>query len=51
MDKEIEALEDTIDAQIVKERLKDTGVKTYSVEEVTDVDLDDITLDENDGWK
>ncbi|GAB3070653.1 hypothetical protein ACFOU0_08940 [Salinicoccus sesuvii] len=51
MDKEIEVLEDAIDAQIVKERLKDVDVKTYSVEEATGINLDDTTLDENDGWE
>ncbi|WP_017547397.1 hypothetical protein [Salinicoccus carnicancri] len=50
MDKEIDTLmKDAIDTQIVKERLKDTDVKTYSVEKATGVNLDDITLDENDG--
>ena len=51
MNNEIEALYDRIDELIVKERLKDTNVKTYSVEEATGINLDDIELDENDGWE
>jgi|TARA_B100000809_G_C15105352_1_gene518526 PHD/YefM family antitoxin component YafN of YafNO toxin-antitoxin module len=51
MNNEIEALYDRIDELIVKERLKDTNVKTYSVEEATGINLDNIELDENDGWE
>ena len=48
---EIEVLYDQIDELVVKERIADTNVKTYSVEETTGVNLDDIEFDENDGWE
>lgn len=48
---EIDALYDKIDEMVVKERLADTNVKTYSVEEVTGINLDDVEFDENDGWE
>ncbi|MCG1010918.1 hypothetical protein J4760_12890 [Salinicoccus sp. ID82-1] len=51
MNSEIEALYDRIDELIVKERLQDKNIKTYSVEEVTGINLDDIELDDNDGWE
>ncbi|MEZ2459038.1 hypothetical protein ACBR55_10705 [Salinicoccus roseus] len=51
MNSEIEALYDRIDELIVKERLQDKNPKTYSVEAVTGINLDDIELDDNDGWE
>lgn len=48
---EIEALYDQMDELIVKQRLADSNVETYTVEEVTCVTLDDIEFDENDGWE
>lgn len=51
MHAEIELLRDKIDEMIIKKRLADENVKTYSVAEATGINLENIEFDSNDGWK
>lgn len=48
---EIETLYDKIDEMIVKERLADINVKTYTEKEVLGDALASVTYDDNDGWE
>lgn len=48
---EIESLQDRLEEYIIKERLVESKIKTHNEKEVLDNRLDQVTIDENDGWK